>query len=63
MASLANRDRFENALPFASRACPVRDDNVFVLDNLPSGLIRRAVAEIGPRLADLGTVARRRPAP
>jgi hypothetical protein len=62
MASLADRDRFETALPFASRACPVRDENA-VLDNLPSGLIRGAVAEIGRRLADRRTVARRRPAP
>ena len=55
-ASLTDRERFENAFAFASRAYPVRDDNVFVLDNLPSGLIRRAVAEIGRRLAGRGTI-------
>jgi phosphohistidine swiveling domain-containing protein len=52
-----DRDRFEKALALATRAYPVREDNVFVVDGLPSGLIRRAALEIGQRLTRRGELA------
>ena len=54
--SPAKRERFEHAVAFAARAYPVREDNVLVVDLLPSGLIRRAVLEIGRRLVERGTI-------
>ncbi len=45
-------DRFEHALALAQRAYPIREDNIFIVGGLPSGLVRRAVVEIGRRLAE-----------
>ena len=54
------RERFETALAFASDACPSREDNILVVDGLPSGLIRRTAVEVGRRLAERGELAARR---
>ena len=53
-ATLDDRTRFEEALAFALQAYPVREDNVFVVDDLPSGLIRYTALEIGRRLVERG---------
>ena len=45
----AERERFERAIAFATRAYPIREDNIFVVDGLPR-LIRRAAIDIGRRL-------------
>lgn len=57
-ASEDERARFEKALAFAARAYPVREDNIFVVDGLPCGLIRRTALEFGRRLAERGGLAR-----
>ena len=53
----AERERFERAIAFATRAYPIREDNIFVVDGLPSGLIRRAAIDIGRRLTKRGDLA------
>lgn len=50
----ADRARFEQALSAAQRVYPLREDNIFWTDNLPSGLIRRALVEVGHRLVGRG---------
>jgi pyruvate,water dikinase len=57
IATAEEQERFDNAFELATRAYPVREDNVFVVDGLPSGSIRRAVVEIGRRLAERGDLA------
>jgi rifampicin phosphotransferase len=52
-----DRRRFEDALRFAALAYPTREDNSFVVDSLPCGLIRRAAMEFGRRLEERGAIA------
>lgn len=49
-----DRDRFGRALRRALRAYPVREDNEFFTFSAPQGLLHKAVAEVGRRLADRG---------
>lgn len=56
-ATVDERERFEKAVAFASSAYPVREDNIFVVDGVPSGVIRRAALEIGRRLWARGDLA------
>ncbi|UCD09986.1 MAG: hypothetical protein JSU79_04920 [Dehalococcoidales bacterium] len=49
-------ERFEETLKAAQRTNPIREDNVFYTDNVPSAIIRYAVLEIGHRLVDCGII-------
>jgi len=53
-----HRRRFDELLETASRVYPLREDNVRLTDNLPSGLIRRLLLEGGRRLCDCGHLRR-----
>lgn len=53
-----DRARFEAALSYALRAYPVREDNIYWLDNHPCALLRYCAVEIGRRLAHRGRIAR-----
>ena len=52
------RQRFDAALAYAERVYPLREDNVLLTDQLPTGLIRRVALEAGRRLVSLGLLAR-----
>jgi pyruvate,water dikinase len=54
-----DRQRFERVLARAERGYPVREDNEFYTASAPLALIRFAVLELGRRLANRGTIARR----
>jgi rifampicin phosphotransferase len=58
MRSQQHRRRFDELFEKASRFYPVREDNVRLTDNLPSGLIRRLLLEVGRRLTDCGHLRR-----
>lgn len=49
--------RFDQALARAELVYPQREDNLFVLDSLPSGLLRLAALEVGRRLVARGQLA------
>jgi len=49
-----DRRRFDELLEAASRVYPLREDNVRLTSNLPSGLIRRLLLEGGRRLSERG---------
>jgi pyruvate,water dikinase len=49
---------FEPLLRVAQKAYPIREDNVIFTDNIPSGLLRRWVVEVGRRLAERGLISR-----
>lgn len=51
------RNRFAEVLQGARATYGLREDNIFWTDNMPCGLIRRALVEIGTRLASRGTLA------
>lgn len=53
-----DRQRLRDALEAARRVWPVREDNLHYTDSLPSGLVRRAMLEVGRRLVARGLVAR-----
>jgi pyruvate,water dikinase len=48
------RARFERALAFAETVYPLREDNVLLTDQMPTGLLRRVGMEFGRRLTRLG---------
>ncbi len=50
------RERFERLLARAERYYPVREDNEVWTQSVPLALVRRALLEVGRRLADAGTV-------
>jgi phosphohistidine swiveling domain-containing protein len=50
--------RFDNALDYAQRVYPLREDNVVLTDHLPAGLLRRAALEAGRRLIGMGLAGR-----
>jgi pyruvate,water dikinase len=52
------RQRFDAALAYAERVYPLREDNVLLTDQLPTGLLRRVVLEAGRRLVSLGLLSR-----
>ena len=52
------RQRFERALVFAERAYPVREDNIWLTDNVPCALARCAALEFGRRLTERGRLDR-----
>jgi pyruvate,water dikinase len=54
----AQRKRFDDALAFARRVYPLREDNVLLTDQLPTGLLRRVALEVGRRLIERGQLAR-----
>lgn len=63
-AGLAERDpeargRFERLLQRAERCYPIREDNEVRTTNVPLGLTRRALLEVGQRLAAAGTIDQR----
>jgi pyruvate,water dikinase len=49
-------ERFDRALAYAERVYPMREDNVPYTEGLPCGLVRRALVEVGRRLAAAGTL-------
>lgn len=51
--------RFDAALAFAEIVYAVREDNVLLTDQLPTGLLRRVALEAGRRLVDRGRLGRR----
>ncbi len=51
-----DRARFEEALSYAETVYPLREDNLFWTDNVPTALVRMAALEIGRRLADRGRI-------
>lgn len=53
----AERERFERLLDRAERFYPVREDNEVWTQSVPLALVRRALLEVGRRLAGAGTVA------
>ena len=53
-----DRGRLRDALDDARRVWPVREDNLLYTDALPSGLVRRAMLEIGRRLVASGALQR-----
>ena len=52
------RQRFDAALAYAERMYPLREDNVLLTDQLPTGLLRRVALEAGRRLVTLGLLGR-----
>lgn len=52
------RQRLRDALDAARRVWPVREDNLAYTDAMPSGLVRRAMLEVGRRLVDSGVLQR-----
>jgi rifampicin phosphotransferase len=52
------RQRFDAALAYAERVYPLREDNVLLTDQLPTGLLRRVALEAGRRLVSLGLLGR-----
>ena len=54
----AARQRFDAALAYAERVYPLREDNVLLTDQLPTGLFRRVALEAGRRLVSLGLLGR-----
>jgi pyruvate,water dikinase len=54
----AERDRFERLLARAEQFYPVREDNEVWTQSVPLALVRRALLEVGRRLAAAGTVDR-----
>ncbi|MDZ7728875.1 MAG: hypothetical protein U5Q44_12150 [Dehalococcoidia bacterium] len=54
--SEAERQRFEEALKNARAVYGLREDNIFWTDNLPCGVIRRALVEAGRRLEQSGAI-------
>jgi rifampicin phosphotransferase len=52
------RQRFDAALAYAERVYPLREDNVLLTDQLPTGLLRRVALEAGRRLVNLGLLGR-----
>jgi pyruvate,water dikinase len=54
----AARRRFDAALAYAERVYPLREDNVLLTDQLPTGLLRRVALEAGRRLVGLGLLGR-----
>jgi pyruvate,water dikinase len=52
------RQRFDAALAYAERVYPLREDNVLLTDQLPTGLLRRVALEAGRRLVGLGCLGR-----
>jgi pyruvate,water dikinase len=52
----AERDRFERLLARAERYYPVREDNEVWTQSVPLALVRRALLEVGRRLAGAGTI-------
>jgi pyruvate,water dikinase len=52
------RERFDTALAYAERVYPLREDNVLLTDQLPTGLLRRVALEAGRRLVSLGLLKR-----
>jgi rifampicin phosphotransferase len=52
------RRRFDAALEYAERVYPLREDNVLLTDQLPTGLLRRVALEAGRRLVALGLLGR-----
>ena len=57
LAGLA-RERFDAALAYAERVYPLREDNVLLTDQLPTGLLRRVALEAGRRLVSVGCLGR-----
>lgn len=51
------RARFDAVLEIAERVHPQREENVLYTQSLPTGLVRRALLEIGRRLAAAGALA------
>jgi phosphohistidine swiveling domain-containing protein len=51
------RRRFDAALSYAERVYPLREDNVLLTDQIPTGLFRRAGLELGRRLVQRGVLA------
>jgi rifampicin phosphotransferase len=51
--------RFDRALAYAELVYSVREDNVLLTDQLPTGLLRRASLEAGRRLVTLGRLGRK----
>ena len=54
----SSRQRFDAALAYAERVYPLREDNVLLTDQLPTGLLRRVALEAGRRLAGQGLLGR-----
>ncbi|HKY76686.1 MAG TPA: PEP-utilizing enzyme, partial [Acidimicrobiia bacterium] len=52
----AERERFERLLARAERYYPVREDNEVWTQSVPLALVRRALLEVGRRLAETDTV-------
>jgi len=52
------RQRFDAALAYAERVYPLREDNVLLTDQLPTGLLRRVALEAGGRLVGQGLLGR-----
>jgi rifampicin phosphotransferase len=49
-------ERFDRALAYAEWVYPMREDNAAYTEGLPCGLVRRALVEVGRRLAAAGTL-------
>ena len=52
------RRRFDAALEYAERVYPLREDNVLLTDQLPTGLLRRVALDAGRRLVSLQCLGR-----
>src|SRR5207237_977764 len=53
------RERFERLLARAEQYYPIREDNEVWTQSVPLALVRRALLEVGRRLAGAGSVAER----
>lgn len=51
-------ERFRRVLAAARAAYPIREENVVLTDNIPSGIFRRWMLEAGRRLVERGRLAR-----
>ncbi len=58
-----DRQQLMEALDLARWVYPMREDNVIIVDNVPSGLARRWLLEAASRLMERGLIARRDDAP
>jgi pyruvate,water dikinase len=54
LKSTEQRERFDRALRYAELVYPLREDNVLLTDQLPTGLLRRVGLEFGRRLRGRG---------
>jgi pyruvate,water dikinase len=54
----SDRERLHSAVAHAREVWPVREENLFYTDSMPSGILRLAILEVGRRLVERGALHR-----